>query len=62
MGNTDRTVGTMLSHAVTQRYGAVGLPKDTVHVRLTGSAGQSFGAWLAPGLRISLEGEVCIGC
>ena len=45
--NTDRTTGTMLSHEIAKRYGLEGLPRDTIHAKLTGSAGQSFGAWLA---------------
>jgi len=55
--NTDRAVGTMLSHHITTRWGAEGLPEGTLHVKLTGSAGQSFGAWLAPGVTIELEGD-----
>ncbi len=55
--NTNRVVGTMLSHEVAKRYGAEGLPEDTIHIRLTGSAGQSLGAWLAPGITIELEGD-----
>jgi glutamate synthase (NADPH/NADH) large chain len=56
--NTDRVVGTMLSHEVSKRRGEAGFPDDnTVHVKLTGSAGQSVGAWLQHGLTIELDGD-----
>jgi glutamate synthase (NADPH/NADH) large chain len=55
--NSDRSVGAMLSGAVVKRYGHEGLPDDTVTVKLKGTAGQSFGAWLAAGITLSLEGE-----
>jgi glutamate synthase (NADPH) large chain len=55
--NTDRTTGAMLSGEVARRYGHSGLPDDTIHVRLAGTAGQSFGAWLAHGVTLELEGE-----
>jgi len=55
--NTDRTAGAMLSGEVAKRYGHAGLPDDTIHVQLTGTAGQSFGAWLARGVTFELEGE-----
>jgi glutamate synthase (NADPH/NADH) large chain len=55
--NTDRAVGTMLSHHITTRWGAEGLPKDTLHIKLSGSAGQSFGAWVTNGVTIELEGD-----
>ena len=55
--NSDRTVGAMLSGQVARRYGHAGLPDDTIHVRLNGSAGQSFGAFLARGVTLDLEGE-----
>jgi len=55
--NTDRTAGAMLSGEVAKRYGHTGLPDDTIHVKLTGTAGQSFGAWLAKGVTMELEGE-----
>jgi glutamate synthase (NADPH/NADH) large chain len=55
--NTDRTTGAMLSGEVAKRYGHTGLPDDTIHVRLKGTAGQSFGAWLAHGVTLELEGE-----
>ena len=55
--NVHRTVGTMLSSAVVRRFGADGLPENTVHLTFQGSAGQSFGAFLAPGLTFTLEGD-----
>ncbi|HET6466368.1 MAG TPA: glutamate synthase large subunit [Nitrospiria bacterium] len=55
--NIHRTVGAMLSGEVARRYGADGLPPDTLHFRFTGSAGQSFGAWCVNGLSLTLEGE-----
>lgn len=55
--NTDRTTGAMLSGVIAKAYGHAGLPEDTVYVRLKGSAGQSFGAWLARGVTLDLEGE-----
>jgi glutamate synthase (NADPH/NADH) large chain len=55
--NINRTVGTMLSGEVAKRYGHDGLPDDTIHVRLAGSAGQSFGAFLARGITLDLIGE-----
>ena len=55
--NTDRAVGGMLSGEVAKRYGHAGLPDDTINVRLTGTAGQSFGAWLARGVTFELEGD-----
>jgi glutamate synthase domain-containing protein 3 len=55
--NTNRTVGTMLSHAVVTRWGERGLKTDTIHIRFTGSAGQSFGAFLARGITLELEGD-----
>jgi len=55
--NTDRTAGAMLSGEVAKRYGHEGLPHDTIHVKLTGTAGQSFGAWLAHGVTFELEGD-----
>jgi glutamate synthase domain-containing protein 3 len=55
--NIDRTIGTMLSAEVSRRYGEEGLPDNTIQIRLHGSAGQSFGAFLAPGIAISLEGD-----
>ena len=55
--NTNRTVGTMLSHEVAKRYGDEGLEDDTIHLRFTGSAGQSLGAFLSRGISIDLEGD-----
>ncbi|OZJ06321.1 putative glutamate synthase [NADPH] [Bifiguratus adelaidae] len=55
--NTDRALGTTLSYHVSKRYKEQGLPADTIHVRLTGSAGQSFGAFLASGVTLELEGD-----
>jgi glutamate synthase (NADPH/NADH) large chain len=55
--NTDRTTGTMLSHEITKRRGFATLPEDLIHFKLTGSAGQSFGAWLAKGVTLELEGD-----
>jgi glutamate synthase domain-containing protein 3 len=55
--NVNRTVGTMLSHEVAKRYGHGGLAEDTISVRLAGSAGQSFGAFLAHGITLDLIGE-----
>ncbi len=55
--NINRTVGTILSHEVAKRYGQKGLPDDTIRVRLSGSAGQSLGAFLAHGITIELEGD-----
>ncbi|KAI6043136.1 NADPH-dependent glutamate synthase [Pisolithus marmoratus] len=55
--NTDRALGTSLSHRVSRLYGEEGLPRDTIHIRMRGSAGQSCGAFLAPGITIELEGD-----
>ncbi len=55
--NVNRAVGTMLSYHVSRRYGDQGLPDDTIRAKLTGSAGQSLGAWLAPGITLELEGD-----
>ena len=55
--NTDRTVGARLAGEIAGRYGDVGLPLDTVRVTLTGSAGQSFGAFCINGVRLTLIGE-----
>ncbi|WP_306053182.1 glutamate synthase large subunit [Natronococcus wangiae] len=54
--NVDRTVGAMLSNRITDRYGEPGLPEDTITVDLEGTAGQSFGAFLASGVSLHLEG------
>ncbi|ROT40291.1 glutamate synthase [Sodiomyces alkalinus F11] len=55
--NTDRAMGTSLSYHVSKRFGERGLPLDTIHVNIKGSAGQSFGAFLAPGITLELEGD-----
>ncbi|GAC69969.1 glutamate synthase large subunit [Gordonia soli] len=55
--NVNRTVGTLLGAEVTRRYGAQGLAPDTITVELTGSAGQSLGAFLPPGVTIRLRGD-----
>jgi len=55
--NVNRTVGAMLSGEVARRYGHAGLPEDTISVRLTGTAGQSFGAFLARGVTLELAGD-----
>ena len=57
IGNTDRSVGAMLSGAVAARYGQAGLPQQTINVKFKGSAGQSFGAFLTQGISFKLEGE-----
>ncbi|HTF45343.1 MAG TPA: glutamate synthase-related protein, partial [Terriglobales bacterium] len=55
--NVNRTVGAMLSGEIARRYGSNGLPDDTIRVHFKGSAGQSFGAFLAHGVTLTLEGE-----
>jgi glutamate synthase (NADPH/NADH) large chain len=55
--NTDRTIGTILSNEITKVYKAAGLPDDTIHFNLTGTAGQSFGAFATKGLTLELEGD-----
>jgi len=55
--NTDRAVGAMLSGEIAKRYDHEGLPDDTINVKFTGTAGQSFGAWLARGVTFELEGD-----
>ncbi|MFD9033019.1 glutamate synthase large subunit [Streptomyces sp. NPDC059567] len=55
--NINRTVGTMLGHEVTKRFGGAGLPADTIDITFTGSAGQSFGAFLPAGVTLRLEGD-----
>jgi len=55
--NVHRTVGAMLSGEIARRYGSDGLPDDTIRIRFDGSAGQSFGAFLAKGVTMTLEGE-----
>ena len=55
--NADRTVGTMLGSEVTRRYGGAGLPDDTISIGFTGSAGQSFGAFIPRGMTLTLVGD-----
>ncbi len=55
--NYNRTFGTMLSGRVAERYGHAGLPDDTIYIKAKGTAGQSFGAWVAKGVTIELAGE-----
>ena len=57
IANRNRTVGGLLSNAVTRAHGAEGLPAGTIRFTLRGSAGQSFGAWLAPGIELTLVGD-----
>ncbi|WP_300726805.1 glutamate synthase large subunit [uncultured Bacteroides sp.] len=57
IANTDRSVGAMLSGAVAAKYGHEGLPAQSINVKFKGSAGQSFGAFLAHGISFKLEGE-----
>ncbi|EDO38711.1 predicted protein [Nematostella vectensis] len=55
--NSDRALGTTLSYHVAKRYGEDGLPDDSIHVKVNGSAGQSFGAFVAKGITLELEGD-----
>ncbi len=55
--NLNRTVGTMLGNEISKRYGSLGLPDDTIQVRFTGSAGQSFGAFVPKGVTLRLWGD-----
>ena len=55
--NTNRTVGTILGYEVSKRYGAEGLPEDTIRIHFNGSAGQSFGAFVPRGVTLTLEGD-----
>ncbi|MEA5404427.1 glutamate synthase large subunit [Arcicella sp. DC2W] len=55
--NVNRTIGTMLSNEITKKYGAKGLPSDTIHVKFKGTAGQSFGAFSVNGITFELEGD-----
>ncbi len=55
--NVNRTVGTMLSHEISKKYGYEGLPEDTITINGTGSAGQSFGAFGAPGITFNVRGD-----
>jgi len=55
--NVNRTVGAMMSGEIALRHGHAGLPDDTIHVKFTGNAGQSFGAWLSKGVSFELAGD-----
>ncbi len=55
--NTNRAVGTLLSSEIAKKYGEKGLPENTIHCKFQGSAGQSFGAFLARGVTLELEGD-----
>ena len=55
--NVNRVVGTITSYEVTKKYGAKGLPEDTIRIRFKGSAGQSFGAFMTRGMTFSIEGD-----
>jgi glutamate synthase (NADPH/NADH) large chain len=55
--NSDRSTGAMLSGVIARRYGHAGLRNEAIHIKLKGSAGQSFGAWLTHGVTLELEGE-----
>ena len=57
INNTNRTVGTITGSEVTKRYGAAGLPDDTIKIKFNGSAGQSFGAFMPNGMTLELEGD-----
>ncbi len=57
INNTDRAVGTLLGSAVTQKFGEKGLAADTIQLKFNGSAGQSFGAFVPPGISLTLEGD-----
>jgi glutamate synthase (NADPH/NADH) large chain len=56
--NTDRSIATMLSHEITRLYGARGLPDGTIKIKLKGSAGQSFGAFMTRGVSLEIEGDL----
>ena len=55
--NTHRTVGTITGSEITRKYGGEGLPEDTIRIHFTGSAGQSFGAFIPKGMSLTLEGD-----
>ncbi len=57
ISNVDRTTGAMLSGEIAKRYGEAGLKDESIHVKFTGTAGQSFGAWVAHGVTLELEGD-----
>ncbi|MDQ3277248.1 MAG: glutamate synthase subunit alpha, partial [Bacteroidota bacterium] len=55
--NIDRTIGTIVSNEISKKFGACGLPEDTLHFKFTGTAGQSFGAFNTTGVTLELEGD-----
>ena len=55
--NLNRSAGAMLSGEIARRYGHTGLPEDTIHIKLSGTTGQAFGAWVARGVTLEVEGE-----
>ena len=57
ISNVDRTTGAMLSSEIAKKYGHEGLPEDTIHIKFTGTSGQSFGAFVSHGVKIELVGE-----
>jgi glutamate synthase (NADPH) large chain len=57
IGNTDRTVGAQLSYQISKKHGEAGLQDDSIYIKFNGSAGQSFGAFLAPGITFELSGD-----
>lgn len=57
VSNTDRAIGTLLSNEISKNYKSQGLPEGSIHFKLKGSAGQSFGAFSAKGIRLELEGD-----
>jgi len=57
INNTNRTVGTITGSELTKKHGAKGLPDDTIKIKFNGSAGQSFGAFMPPGMTLELEGD-----
>ena len=57
ISNVNRTAGTMLGHAVSRRHGLEGLPDNTIRIHFTGSAGQSFGAFIPHGITLTLVGD-----
>ena len=56
--NVHRTIGAQISGEIVKKYGAAGLPEDTIQINFKGSAGQSFGAFLSPGISMTIEGDV----
>ena len=57
VANTDRTIGTLLGYSISKAYGVNGLPEDTIHLKLSGSAGQSLGAFLPSGVTVEVVGD-----